>query len=317
MTRRFCPPGLPTGQARPIGVTLLTSSIMLAAAAILAPVAIVALALGLRSGPAASRLPIPDLVELQAGTFRHRAAGEFSRDGKPVTAPVVTAAIKRTLAVMRHQVTAADYQRCVEAEACAVVDRDGAVPDLPIVKVSWRDAHAYASWLSRETGEHFRLPTDEEWAYTAGSWFQDDALPETLDSGDPGQRALAMYDRDASRQERFDQTPHRIGSFGANENGLLDVAGNVWEWTDTCYTRTALDTRGEGATTMMINCGVRVVEGRHRAYMADFIRDARSGGCSIGTPPSNLGFRLVRDDDLRQAQPLLSAWVRRLVGLRT
>ena len=31
--------------------------------------------------------------------------------------------------------------------------------------------------------------------------------------------------------------------------------------------------------------------------MTDFIRDARAGGCSVGTPPSNLGFRLVRDDD--------------------
>ena len=316
MMRRFCPSGLPIGHSRSKCVTLLTWIIMLAAAAILAHMAFVALALGHRSEPAASRPPLPDLVELRAGTFRHRAAGEFSRDGTPVTAPLVTAAIKRTLAVMRHQVTAADFQRCVAAKACPVVDRDGAVPNLPIVNVSWRDAHAYASWLSRETGEHFRLPTDEEWAYAAGSWFQDDALPEALDVGDPGQRALAIYEREASRQQRFDQAPHPIGSFGANENGLLDFAGNVWEWTDTCYARNALDARGEVATTM-VSCGVRVVEGRRRTYMADFIRDARTGGCSIGMPPSNLGFRLVRDDDPRRAQPLLSAWVRRLVGLRT
>ena len=47
----------------------------------------------------------------------------------------------------------------------------------------------------------------------------------------------------------------------------------------------------------MAYCGIRVVEGRHRTYMSDFVRDARGGGCSVGTPPSNLGFRLVRDDD--------------------
>ena len=316
MMRRFCPSGLPIGHVRSKCVTLLTWIIMLAAAAILAHMAFVALALGHRSEPAASRPPVPDLVELRAGTFRHRAAGEFSRDGRPVTAPVVTAAIKRTLAMMRHQVTAADYQRCVEAEACPVVDRDGAVPDLPIVKVSWRDAHAYASWLSRETGERFRLPTDEEWAYAAAGRFQDDAMPEPLDVDNPGQRALAIYDRDASRHDRFDRVPRPIGSFGANENGLLDVAGNVWEWTDTCYTRSALDARGELATRV-VNCGVRVIEGRHRTYMADFIRDARAGGCSVGMPPSNLGFRLVRDDGPpRRMQRLLSAWVRRLIGLR-
>ena len=313
--RGFCPIGQPIGRRRSAGVILFTWRIIPAAAAILAPAAIFALALGHASMPATLPLPIPDLVELQPGTFDHRAAGEFSRDGKPTAAPVVTTAIKRTLAVMRHQVTVADYQRCVEAEACQVVDRDAAAPGLPMVKVSWRDAHAYASWLSRQTGEQFRLPTDEEWAYAAASRFHDDALPETLDVGDPGQRALAVYDRDASLQERFDQAPRPIGSFGANENGLLDVAGNVWEWTNTCYTRNALDARGEAVTTM-VNCGVRVVEGRHRTYIADFIRDARAAGCSIGMPPSNLGFRLVRDD-LRHAQRLPLAWVRRLVGLQT
>jgi hypothetical protein len=43
------------------------------------------------------------------------------------------------------------------------------------------------------------------------------------------------------------------------------------------------------------NCGVRVVEGQHRAYVTDFIRDARAGGCAAGVPPDNLGFRLVRE----------------------
>ena len=316
MMRQFCPPGLPNSHTCSKGATLVTWSIRLVAATILTPVAILAVALEHELEPAASRPPVPDLVELHAATFRHRAAGEFSRDGKPVQAPLVAATIKRPFAVMRNQVTDADYQRCVEAEACPVVDRDGAAPDLPIAKVSWRDAHAYASWLSRETGEQFRLPTDEEWAYAAAGRFHDDALPETLDIGDPGQRALAIYDRDANRQDRFDQARRPIGSFGANENGLLDVAGSVWEWTDTCYTRTALDARGEVATSI-VNCGVRVVEGRHRTYVADFIRDARAGGCSSGTPPSNLGFRLVRDDDPWRAERQLLAWVRRLVGRRT
>jgi hypothetical protein len=41
------------------------------------------------------------------------------------------------------------------------------------------------------------------------------------------------------------------------------------------------------------NCGVRVVQGAHRTYMTDFIRDPRTGGCAAGVPPANLGFRLV------------------------
>ena len=45
-----------------------------------------------------------------------------------------------------------------------------------------------------------------------------------------------------------------------------------------------------------VNCGVRVAEGVHRAYVTDFIRDARAGGCAQGVPPANLGFRLVREE---------------------
>jgi hypothetical protein len=40
---------------------------------------------------------------------------------------------------------------------------------------------------------------------------------------------------------------------------------------------------------------VHAVEGFHRTYMSNFIRDGKSGGCAVGTPPDNLGFRLVRD----------------------
>jgi len=72
---------------------------------------------------------------------------------------------------------------------------------------------------------------------------------------------------------------------------LDDLAGNVWEWTDSCFVRTSLDEKKETVTN--VNCGVRVVEGAHRTYMTDFIRDPKSGGCSQGVPPANLGFRLV------------------------
>jgi hypothetical protein len=58
---------------------------------------------------------------------------------------------------------------------------------------------------------------------------------------------------------------------------------------------------------------VRVVEGRHRTYISDFIRDARAGGCAIGTPPTSLGFRLVREEnDSSQGARLFTKLVRNL-----
>jgi formylglycine-generating enzyme required for sulfatase activity len=257
-----------------------------------------ALLLLFAASAAASRLwsaqapgALPDLVELPPGTFAYRAPGEVLRDGRPTVAPILTARIERPLLIMRQQVTAAEYQRCVDAAACPATEV--AVPNYPVVKVSWRDATAYAAWLSRTTGTSFRLPTDQEWAYAAGSRFEDDALTASTELTDPGQRAIARYDQDWDRAAGLAKAPQPTGFYGANEHGLLDVAGNVWEWTDSCFVRTRLDREGD-VVSDVVNCGVRLVEGRHRAYVPDFIRDARAGGCSAGTPPSHLGFRLVR-----------------------
>ena len=230
-----------------------------------------------------------DFVPLPAATIAYRLPGEFTRAGRPVDAPVDSLKIS-AIAIMKRQVTTAEYQACVAAGACpALAPATQAAPDRPVVQVSWRDAQAYAGWLSKTTGAYYRLPTDAEWAYAAGDRFRDDALPET-DSADPAKRWLARYEQEAAREREADRKAQPVGHFGANDRGLLDIAGNIWEWTDTCYRRVALD----GEET--VNCGIRVVEGRHRSYMTDFIRDARSGGCAVGTPPANLGFRLVRDD---------------------
>jgi formylglycine-generating enzyme required for sulfatase activity len=140
-------------------------------------------------------------------------------------------------------------------------------------------------------GATYRLPTDEEWAFAAGSRFRDDGFADR--AIDPAQRWLQQYQLEADRDDTRDATPQAIGSFGVNENGVFDFAGNVWEWTNTCFVRHT--SNAADAEASIANCGVRVVEGRHRAYMSDFIRDPRTGGCAAGKPPRNLGFRLVRD----------------------
>lgn len=244
---------------------------------------------GLRRGSAGTEQA---LVEVRAGSVAYRVAGDFTRNGKQAAAPLRQISFGKALAIMKHQVSAAEYQSCVDDGACRALDRGvPAAADRPAVQVSWHDANAYAGWLSRKTGETYRLPTDEEWALAAGSRFRDDGLP--IDENDPSKRWIAKYDRESERDGAGAET-RPLGSFGVNENGLADLAGNVWEWTSTCFTRYRLDDAGQTLSATP-NCGVRVVEGQHRSYVTDFIRDARGGGCAAGVPPDNLGFRLVRE----------------------
>ncbi len=250
----------------------------------------------------------PAIVEVVAGSFLYREAGDFTRGGQQAEAPLRTLQFDRPLHIMREQVSSADFQLCVRDGACRALGRDVVIaPDRPAVQVSWYDAEAYAGWLSRKTGKHYRLPSDEEWAFAAGSRFKDDGVP--VDASDPSKRWISRYERESER-DASDTTAHPFGKFGLNENGLEDVSGNVWEWTSTCFVRSRVDKAGD-AIRPTVNCGVRVAEGAHRAYVTDFIRDARAGGCAQGVPPANLGFRLVREQTswlVSVSQRLSKAW---------
>ena len=96
--------------------------------------------------------------------------------------------------------------------------------DHPVVLVSYQDAMAFAAWMSKQTGHTWRLPTEAEWMKAArgtdGRWFPwgNEFDPGRLNSHDKGP---------------FDTLP--VGSFknGASPFGLLDAAGQVFEWTST------------------------------------------------------------------------------------
>lgn len=235
----------------------------------------------------------PAIVRIAPGSLTYREAGDFTRAGQQAEAPLRAMRVDRPLHIMRNQVSSSDFQLCVQDGACRALDRDVAVGvDRPAVQVNWHDAEAYAGWLSRKTGHHYRLPSDAEWAFAAGSKFKDDGV--AVDANDPSKRWISRYERESER-DLSDTTAYPFGKFGPNEHGVEDLAGNVWEWTSTCFVRSRVDEAGN-AGRPTVNCGVRVAEGAHRAYVTDFIRDARAGGCAQGVPPANLGFRLVREE---------------------
>ena len=91
----------------------------------------------------------------------------------------------------------------------------------PVVAISWNDAVDYCRWLSEETGEQYRLPSEAEWEYAclAGSRVNRDLK---LDS-------IAWYSENSSGRT------HAIAGKKPNDWGLYDMLGNAWEWTSDIY----------------------------------------------------------------------------------
>ena len=240
---------------------------------------------------------IPELVTVPAGVRPYRASGEYLKDGRAVDAPMIRITLADPLEIMKYQVSAGDYALCVADSACDAALRSRAVgKDLPVTGVSFKDATDYAKWFGRKTGYSWRLPSDEEWAVAAGSRFVDDALGGgDPDPENPSQRWLLKYRKYNDPDFQTSSELLARGSFGANENGIYDMSANVWEWTSSCYVRSTMDESGGTVPNGKPNCGVRIAEGQHRAYITFFVKDAKGGGCSVGAPPDYLGFRLVRD----------------------
>jgi serine/threonine-protein kinase len=207
------------------------------------------------------------------------------------------------------EVTNAMYNLCVQAGACEPPREFKSVTreryfanadfnDYPVIYVSWNDARLYCEWAGR------RLPTEAEWEYAArGGDYR--RFPWGEDSPTNN---LANYDytvRDTTR----------VGSFpsGASSFGILDLAGNVWEWVADYYDQQYYGIAGEqnptGPSTAGINGPRRVIRG---GSWADSFKDVRvsNRGYSLapdlsadskseaymGEAKDSIGFRCVSDN---------------------
>jgi formylglycine-generating enzyme required for sulfatase activity len=240
--------------------------------------------------------PAPQTITVLPKTVHYRMSGEFLLHGVPVDGELRELRLPAPLRVMKYQVTEQQYGQCLSDGACEQLERPvDTRGSRPVTGVSFLDAGRYSAWLSRKTGYVWRLPSDREWAALAGSEYSDDGFGGSPDAAGPAKRWINQYEAESARAGLPDPAVHAPGFFGSNENGLADLSGNVWEWTSGCYTRSTLSDDGS-VISAIDNCGVRVAEGSHRAYVTAFIRDAKSGGCSVGAPPDHLGMRLVREE---------------------
>ena len=170
----------------------------------------------------------PEMVRIPAGTFR---MGDIQGGGDSDEQPVHSVSVKR-FAMGRYEITFAEYDRFAKATGQTLPDDEGwGRGNRPVINVSWDDVTAYAEWLSEQTGQHYRLPTEAEWEYAARAgtktkyWWGNDL----------GKNRAACYGCGAKWGLDAKRMTAPVGSFAANPFGLYDTAGNVWEWTCSEY----------------------------------------------------------------------------------
>jgi formylglycine-generating enzyme required for sulfatase activity len=157
----------------------------------------------------------------------------------------------------------------------------------PAINVSWHDAQTYMKWLSRITGEQYRLLSGAEYKYAARAGTRT-AYPW----GDEIGKAEANCNGCGSQWDGKLTAP--VGSFAANAFGLYDMVGNVWEWTDDCWNPSYQDAPADGSPWTSGDCSVRVIRGGSWINNPSNLRSAFRTGSSASSIGSDRGFRVAR-----------------------
>lgn len=192
----------------------------------------------------------PQMVALPAGSF---VMGDKQGDG--TERPAHSVSIARPFAIGKYEVTVGQWNECVKVGACEYTpEKAGNDPDMPVRDLSWADAQQYVAWLSEQTGETYRLPTEAEWEYAARGgtrtryWWGDGFVAGKVHCKNCG----GQWDR---------KTPSRVGSSESNPFGLYDMNGGVWEWVSDCWHKNYRGAPKDGSTWDMKNCRSRVLRG--------------------------------------------------------
>jgi formylglycine-generating enzyme required for sulfatase activity len=176
--------------------------------------------------------------------------------------------------ISRSEITFDQWQACVDAGACrgGQDDHGWGRGRRPVINVSWNDAQTYAAWLSQASGRACRLPSEAEWERAAAG-----GTATSFWWGAEHGSGMANC-RDCNPQPIYGSTP--AGSFPANPYGLVDMNGNVWEWTGDCWSAPQ-------------GCGHRVIKGGSWYYYSPnaTVRARAHNDAAMGS--YNIGIRVV------------------------
>ena len=146
---------------------------------------------------------------------------------------------------------------------------------MPIVDVTWDDAQAYCSWAGG------RLPTEAEWEYAARA-----GSPEAL---------YGPIDEVAWYLANGGSKTHPVGEKRANEFGLYDMLGNVWEWVNDGYDESYYQNSPSQDPKGPTSGSLRVLRGGSESSYPRMVRASDRYRLERGVRGNDYGFRCVRE----------------------
>ncbi|NET61435.1 MAG: formylglycine-generating enzyme family protein, partial [Symploca sp. SIO2E6] len=205
--------------------------------------------------------------------------------------PQHTVTVKSFL-MSKYPITQAQWQAVVATNPSRF---NGA--SLPVERVSWYDAVEFCARLSQKTGRRYRLPSEAEWEYACRA-----GTTTPFHFGETITTDLANYDGNytygfGSKGKSSEETTS-VGSFGvANDFGLYDMHGNVWEWCADHWHDNYIGAPTDGSAWEYDNDNencYRLLRGGSWNYLPDYCRSA----CRFSNYPGhsrnlNIGFRVV------------------------
>ena len=161
-----------------------------------------------------------DMVKVEAGTFMMGATSEM-KDPYDNEKPVHQVTLTNDYYMGMYEVPQALWEAVMGSNPSEYKG-----DNLPVEMVSWNDCQEFISKLNSLTGRKFRLPTEAEWEYAARGGKRSRGYQY---SGNSNISDVAWYDGNSGSK------PHPVGTKQANELGIYDMSGNVYEWCSDWY----------------------------------------------------------------------------------
>ena len=236
----------------------------------------------------------PEMVVVPAGSFTMGSppSEEASYDNERPQRQVTFA---RPFAVGKFVVTFDEWDACVADGGCngrKPSDHGWGRGRRPVINVTWNDAKAYVAWLSRRTSKTYRLLSEAEWEYVARAgtttpfWWG-----STIATNLANHNGNYTYGNGPKGEYRGRTMP--VDSFSPNPWGLYQMLGNVWVWTEDCYSNYR-EAPTDGSARTFASCNKRVLRGGSWISLPKFLRSAFRFVYDGADGGDVFGFRVAR-----------------------